>query len=110
MIWTGLTRLREPARLLRRAGSLGSITGKCEEKPMTGSSQPLPKADMQVKRLCKGKVPLLLRFFLQNGLTTTSMTIAISASIGNSFTARKKRELCGGRSAANSLRHRAKRW
>jgi hypothetical protein len=42
-----------------------SITGKCEEKPMAGSPHPLPNADMRVKRLCKGKVPLSLCFFFR---------------------------------------------
>src|SRR5271170_4030082 len=80
---------------IQRAGSSESLVGKCEEKPMSGSIHPLPNADMQVKHLCKGKVPPLLWFFLQNGLTTTRMTIAINATVGNSLTVRKKREVCG---------------
>ena len=32
---------------------------------------------MQVKRLCKGKVPPLLRFFHQNGLTTASTWLIV---------------------------------
>jgi len=39
------------------------MAGKCEEKPVAGSRIPLPKADMQVKRLYKSNVPPSLRFF-----------------------------------------------
>lgn len=93
-----------PAQVEPGGREVWSITGKCEEKPMAGSVHPLPNGDMRVKHLCKGNVPLLLQFFLQNGLTTTRMTMAISTNMGNSLTARKKRAVCGCTSAANCLR------
>lgn len=46
-----------PARRFRRAGRCGKYSGRCEEKPEAGSLNPLPNGDMQVKHLCKGKVP-----------------------------------------------------
>lgn len=61
---TEFARLREPgAARIQRAGSSGSLVGKCEEKPVVGSIHPLPNADMQVKHLCKGKVPSVLWVF-----------------------------------------------
>ncbi len=45
----------------------------------------------------------------QNGRTTTIITIPIRSTVGTSLIMRKKRALCGMRSASKSLRHLARR-
>src|ERR1700721_2844348 len=75
-------RVRPSAWARRRAHPAGwkmqeRMAGKSEEKPVAGSRNPLPKGDMQVKHLYKSNIPRLQRVFVQNGFTTTRMTITI---------------------------------
>jgi hypothetical protein len=81
-------------RQIRLAGVAGSPVPYAIE---IGESNPISSPAARAK----------CRFSNQNGLTTTSTTIAIKSSVGNSFAMRKKRGEYRLRSAAKLRRQRA---
>ena len=86
----GLARLREdcPDEVRQAGRDFGVCREGQKENRLALRRFPYTNGDMQVKHDYKGFDAASARVSAQNGFTTTSITIAIIATVGNSFTTR----------------------